>query len=101
MGQLCHDSDGSARAGIYYLETARGERVFCAVAIPYEGNHMRYRPFDSFLQDYRAVLPSGRAVEWNFRFQLASWLDGIVYYSFLRYSEEGAFPIPLVLWKEL
>lgn len=50
---------------------------------------MTYRPFDSFLQDYRTVLPSSRALEWNFRFQLAAWLDGIVYYSFLQYSEEG------------
>lgn len=72
------------------METAQGEKVVCAAAIPCEGNHMTYRPFDSFLQDYRTVLPSSRALEWNFRFQLAAWLDGIVYYSFLQYSEEDA-----------
>lgn len=62
---------------------------------------MTYRPFDSFLQDYRTVLPSSRALEWNFRFQLATWLDGIVYYSFLQYSEEGACASYFVLSKEL
>ncbi|KAG5565709.1 hypothetical protein RHGRI_001579 [Rhododendron griersonianum] len=87
--KITHGSDGSARAGVYYLETAQGERVICAVAIPCEGNRMTYRPFDSFLEDYRALLPSGSGSEWNFRFQLAAWLDGIVYYSFLRYSQEG------------
>ncbi|KAG5517512.1 hypothetical protein RHGRI_038045 [Rhododendron griersonianum] len=84
-----HGSDGSARAGVYYLETAQGERVICAVAIPCDGNRMTYRPFDSFLEDYRTLLPSSSALEWNFTFQLAAWLDGIVYYSFLRYGEEG------------
>ncbi|KAI8543778.1 hypothetical protein RHMOL_Rhmol08G0244800 [Rhododendron molle] len=84
-----HDSAGSTRAGVYYLETAQGDRVVCAVAIPCEGNRMTYRPYDSFLEDYRAVLPSARVLEWNFRFQLAKWLDGILYYSFLQYSEEA------------
>ncbi|KAF7132190.1 hypothetical protein RHSIM_Rhsim09G0155200 [Rhododendron simsii] len=50
---------------------------------------MTYRPFDSFLEEYRTVLPSSCTSEWNFRFQLAVWLDGIMYYSFLQYSEEG------------
>lgn len=83
------------------METAQGEKVVCSAAIPCEGNHMTYRPFDSFLQDYRTVLPSSRALEWNFGFQLAAWLDGIVYYSFLQYSEEGACASSFVLSKEL
>ncbi|KAI8534344.1 hypothetical protein RHMOL_Rhmol10G0082700 [Rhododendron molle] len=82
-----HNSAGSTRAGVYYLETAQGDRVVCAVAIPCEGNRMTYRPYDSFLEDY--LLPSACVLECNFRFQLAKWLDGIVYYSFLQYSEEG------------
>ncbi|KAF7137816.1 hypothetical protein RHSIM_Rhsim07G0148600 [Rhododendron simsii] len=62
---------------------------------------MIYRPLDSFLEDYRTLLPSGSALEWNFRFQLAAWLDGIVYYSFLQYSQEGTCAASLVLCKEL
>ncbi|XP_058190176.1 uncharacterized protein LOC131307590 isoform X2 [Rhododendron vialii] len=84
-----HGGNGSTRAGVYYLQTARGERVVCAIAIPGEGNHMTYRPLDSFLEEYHALLPSSRSLEWNFRFQLAAWLDGIMYYSFLQCSEEG------------
>ncbi|KAF7152067.1 hypothetical protein RHSIM_Rhsim01G0132200 [Rhododendron simsii] len=87
--KISHDSGGSTRAGVYYLETAQGERVVCAVAAPGEGNCMIYRPLDSFLEDYYNLLPSATVLEWNFRFQLAAWLDGIVYYSFLQYSQEG------------
>ncbi|KAI8551265.1 hypothetical protein RHMOL_Rhmol06G0172100 [Rhododendron molle] len=86
---ITYGSGACAREGVYYLETTAGERVICAIAIPCEGNHMRYMPVDSFVADYRALLPSGSTLEWNFRFQLAAWLDGIVYYSFLHYSEEG------------
>ncbi|KAF7146448.1 hypothetical protein RHSIM_Rhsim04G0040900 [Rhododendron simsii] len=86
-----HACGDSARAGVYYLETAQGEKVVCVNAILDEGNHMTYKPFDSFLNEYRALLPSIRVLEWNFRFQLAAWLDGIVYYLFLQHSGEGAY----------
>ncbi|XP_058195159.1 uncharacterized protein LOC131311652 [Rhododendron vialii] len=76
-------------SGVYYLQTAQGEKVICAIPIPGEGNHMTHRPFDTFLEEYHGVSPSTCTLEWNFKFQLAAWLDGIVYYSFLQYSEEG------------
>lgn len=50
---------------------------------------MIYRPFPAFLQEYDNILPLSAALEWNFRCQLAAWLDGIIYHSFLWYSEEG------------
>lgn len=36
-------------------------------------------------------MPLSTALEWNFRCQLATWLDSIIiiYHSFLRYSEQG------------
>lgn len=87
---ISHGVNGSTKAGVYYLQTAQGEKVVCATGIPGEGNHMTYRPLDSFLDEYHAVLPSSHTLEWNFKFQLAAWLDGIVYYSFLQCSKEGA-----------
>lgn len=56
-GIIRHDVDVCTKVDIYYLETAQGEKVVCVAAIPGEGNHMTHRPFDSFLQDYRVVLP--------------------------------------------
>ncbi|KAI8551267.1 hypothetical protein RHMOL_Rhmol06G0172300 [Rhododendron molle] len=45
---------------------------------------MTHKPFDCFLADYREILPLGTVVEWNFSCQLGSWLDDIVYHSFVR-----------------
>lgn len=82
-------SSSNPRAGIYFLETAQGQRVHCVAGISGEGNHMTYKPFDGFLQDYHSILPLSAVLEWNFRCQLAAWLDGIIYHSFLWYSEQG------------
>ncbi|KAI8530562.1 hypothetical protein RHMOL_Rhmol11G0069400 [Rhododendron molle] len=83
--------DACTKGGIYYLETAQG-------VIRGERNHMAYRHFYSLLQDYHVILPLSTALEWNFRGQLAAWVDGIVYHSFLRYSEEA---MPILLEFEL
>lgn len=53
------------KADIYYLETAQDEKVVCVTTIRGERNHMTYKPFDSFLEDCRAILPLSTALEWN------------------------------------
>ncbi|KAF7145554.1 hypothetical protein RHSIM_Rhsim04G0025800 [Rhododendron simsii] len=83
-------SSTNPRAGVYYLETAQGQRVDCVAGIL--GKEITtFKPFNGFLQDYHNILPLSTALEWNFRCQLATWLDGIIiiYHSFLRYSEQG------------
>ncbi|KAG5524323.1 hypothetical protein RHGRI_031108 [Rhododendron griersonianum] len=93
-------SSTKPRAGIYYLETAQGQRVDCVASISRQGKHNTYKPFDGFLQEYHNILPLSTALEWNFRCQLAAWLDGIIYHSFLWYNEQGTatpYPIAMVL----
>ncbi|XP_058179974.1 uncharacterized protein LOC131298505 [Rhododendron vialii] len=77
---------------VYYLETAQDEKVVCVAAIPGEGNHITYRPFDSFLEEYRAVFAFDHCIRMEFQVSvgcMVRYLDGIVYHSFLQYSEQG------------
>ncbi|KAF7119306.1 hypothetical protein RHSIM_Rhsim13G0221100 [Rhododendron simsii] len=51
---------------VFYLQTAGGQRVVCALALRDERNRITYRAFDNFLEDYRQILPLGGAIQWNF-----------------------------------
>ncbi|KAG5528361.1 hypothetical protein RHGRI_029136 [Rhododendron griersonianum] len=82
-------SELSSRATFYYLKTAEGRQVITALAIHTGNNRLVYRPFCQFVEDYQDLLNLGHVVEWNYSFQLNTWLDDIVYHSFVRYSEEG------------
>ncbi|KAG5539975.1 hypothetical protein RHGRI_020272 [Rhododendron griersonianum] len=71
---------GFARLGLAWI---------CGYGCCWVGFSTGPSPYDTFLEEYHAVFPLTRTLEWNFKFQLAAWLDGIVYYSFLQCSEEG------------
>lgn len=59
-------------AAVYYLQTAEGQRVVCALALRDERNRITYRAFDTFLEDYHQILPLGDAIQWNFGFLLVA-----------------------------
>ncbi|KAF7127550.1 hypothetical protein RHSIM_Rhsim11G0024500 [Rhododendron simsii] len=82
-------SSTNPRACMYYLEMAQGQRVDCELVFLGKEGTKLINLFDGFLQEYHNILPLSTALEWNFRCQLAAWLDGIIYHSFLWYDEQG------------
>ncbi|KAG5521842.1 hypothetical protein RHGRI_034165 [Rhododendron griersonianum] len=88
-GSVKSPSGVSSRTALYYLETAEGQQVIAALAPRTEDNHLVYRAFGQFVEDYQDLLNLGDVIKWNYVFQLNAWLDDILYHSFVRYCEEG------------
>ncbi|KAF7129346.1 hypothetical protein RHSIM_Rhsim10G0059000 [Rhododendron simsii] len=82
-------SPTSPRAALFYLETAEGNRVSCALAIRGPTNRITYTALGAFVDEYHEILPLGGVVRWRFRSIFGQWLDGLLYHSFLLCSEEG------------
>ncbi|XP_058215858.1 uncharacterized protein LOC131326953 [Rhododendron vialii] len=79
----------SPRVALFYLQTAAGNKVSCALAIRGPTNRITYTAFGAFLDEYYEILPLGGVVQWRFSSIFSQWLDGLLYHSFLLCNEEG------------
>ncbi|KAG5565708.1 hypothetical protein RHGRI_001578 [Rhododendron griersonianum] len=87
--RIKNPSPTSPRTALFYLQTAEGNKVSCALAIRGPTNRITYTAFGVFLDEYHEILPLGGIVQWRFSSMFAQWLDGLLYHSFLLCSEKG------------
>ncbi|XP_058190177.1 uncharacterized protein LOC131307591 [Rhododendron vialii] len=87
--RIKNPSPTSPRAALFYLQTAAGKKVSCALAVRGPTNRITYKAFGAFLDEYHQILPLGGVAQWRFSSIFSQWLDGLLYHSFLLCSEEG------------
>lgn len=66
------------------MVTGDGRSTRVAVTVDRAANHLVYDACPEFLANYHDVLPLGVISRWNLRRDLVTWMNSIVYHSFLR-----------------
>lgn len=73
----------------YYVFTARGDKVNIGRSIHGGTHHLVYKRDYNFVRDYSEELVLGTINQWDFRKDFVKWIESVIYYSFVRWSNAG------------
>lgn len=93
-----HAPEYNINGGLFHLHTADGQSDIAAVSLNNGTSQILYHAWPGFLTKYTPIFPLGNIHCWNHKEGLIAWLDSIIKHSFLLYSDQGIFLIPIHLY---